>query len=73
MILAYNLHFVLPSENVVMKVLAEKKTSKVFTERLMYLLNRGGNGNEVALLMLFVYHTSRFDVQTRMCEAKCLQ
>ncbi len=42
LILAFNLHFGIPEENDVMKALADRKTSKVFTEKIMLLVNRGG-------------------------------
>ena len=42
LVLAFNLHFELPTENTVMQVLAERGTAKFFTERLMFLVNMGG-------------------------------
>ena len=41
-IFAFNLHFELPKENLVMQALAEVGNVKVFTEKLMLLFNRGG-------------------------------
>ena len=43
LLLAFNLHFEIPSENLVMKTLAVKGTAKTFTEKVMLLVNRGGN------------------------------
>lgn len=40
LILSFNLHFELPEENIVMKVFAERKTAKTFTEKLLLMLNR---------------------------------
>ena len=42
LLLAFNLHFDIPSENDVMKVLAERGTAKTFTEKVMLLVNREG-------------------------------
>ena len=42
LILAFNLHYEIPSENDVMKVLGERGTAKTFTEKVMLLVNRGG-------------------------------
>lgn len=39
-ILAFNLHFQMPTENLVMKVIEEKKTVKVFSEKILLLFNR---------------------------------
>ncbi|XP_060558045.1 NCK-interacting protein with SH3 domain-like [Ruditapes philippinarum] len=39
-ILAFNLHFHVPADNLVMKVIEERKTVKVFTEKLLLLFNR---------------------------------
>ncbi|XP_053399452.1 LOW QUALITY PROTEIN: NCK-interacting protein with SH3 domain-like [Mercenaria mercenaria] len=39
-ILAFNLHCQMPSDNLVMKVIEERKTVKVFTEKLLLLFNR---------------------------------
>ncbi|XP_072176871.1 NCK-interacting protein with SH3 domain-like [Diadema setosum] len=41
LILAFNLHFRIPADNIVMKVLAERKTAKSFSEKIMLLVNRG--------------------------------
>lgn len=41
-ILAFNLHFKMPSENLVMRVIEEKKTVKVFSEKILLLFNRDG-------------------------------
>jgi Protein of unknown function (DUF2013) len=43
LILAFNLHFEMPDENIVMKTLAERGTAKTFTEKLLLLFNREGN------------------------------
>ncbi len=42
LILAFNLHFEMPSDNPIMVVLAERGTAKTFTEKLLLLFNRGG-------------------------------
>ena len=44
LVLAYNLHFQMPSDNDVMKALADRGTAKTFTEKIMLLVNRGGEG-----------------------------
>lgn len=41
-VLAFNLLFLLPGDSIVMRVLAEHGTAKVFTEKVMLLVNRGG-------------------------------
>jgi len=43
LILAFNLHFELPEENMVMKALASRGTAKTFTEKLLLLVNREGS------------------------------
>ena len=40
--LAFNLHFHVRADNLVMKVIEERKTVKVFTEKLLLLFNRDG-------------------------------
>ncbi|XP_071807661.1 NCK-interacting protein with SH3 domain-like [Asterias amurensis] len=40
LVLAFNLHFTEPSENLVMRVLGKRKTSKTFSEKIMVLFNR---------------------------------
>lgn len=42
LILAFNLHFEMPDENIVMQALAERGTAKTFTEKLLLLFNREG-------------------------------
>lgn len=42
LILAFNLHFCDLQKNSVMAVLGERGTATVFTEKLMLLVNRGG-------------------------------
>ena len=42
LLLAFNLHFEIPEENMVMHVLGATGTAKTFTEKLMLLVNRGG-------------------------------
>jgi hypothetical protein len=42
LILSFNLHIKDAHDNVILKVLAEKGTAKVFTEKIMMLMNRGG-------------------------------
>ena len=42
LIFAFNLHFELPAENIVMRALANVGDLKEFTEKLMLLFNRGG-------------------------------
>ncbi|XP_072027426.1 NCK-interacting protein with SH3 domain-like [Amphiura filiformis] len=41
LILAYNLHFRVPADNIVMKALAGRRTVKTFSEKIMLLVNRG--------------------------------
>lgn len=41
LILAFNLHFEVPEDNLVMDVLDKSGTAKTFTEKLMLLVNRG--------------------------------
>ena len=43
LILAFNLHFEMPDENLVMQTLADRGTAKTFTEKLLLLFNREGN------------------------------
>ena len=50
LLLAFSLHFELPDDNVVMRTLAERGTEKTFTEKLMVLFNRGGEGLSVFLV-----------------------
>ena len=52
LILAFNLHFELPEDNIVMKVLAKRGTAKIFTEKLMLMVNREGNSNYCKSLYL---------------------
>jgi len=42
LLLAFNLHFELPSDNLVMSAIASRGTAKTFTEKLMLLFNREG-------------------------------
>ena len=42
LVLSFNLHFNKYSDNIVMSVLAENGTAKTFTEKLIFLVNRGG-------------------------------
>jgi hypothetical protein len=42
LILAFNLHFEMPEDNLIMKVLATRGTAKSFTEMLMLRVNRQG-------------------------------
>ena len=42
LVLAFNLHFDLPSENAIMRMLEEQGTAKNLTEKLLLLFNRGG-------------------------------
>lgn len=42
LLLAFNLHFELPSDNLVMSAIASRGTAKIFTEKLMLLFNREG-------------------------------
>lgn len=42
LLLAFNLHFEMPSDNIVMEALAARGTAKDFTEKLMLLINREG-------------------------------
>ena len=42
LLLAFNLHFELPSDNLVMSAVASRGTAKTFTEKLMLLFNREG-------------------------------
>lgn len=41
-ILAFNLHFAKVEENLVMKAIAERRTVKVLTEKILLLFNRDG-------------------------------
>jgi len=47
LLLAFNLHFELPSDNLVMSAVASRATAKTFTEKLMLLFNREGLSREV--------------------------
>jgi len=49
LLLAFNLHFELPSDNLVMLAVAGRGTAKTFTEKLMLLFNREGR---------FLFHLS---------------
>ena len=42
LMLAFNLHFEIPSDNLVMSAVAGRGTAKTFTEKLMLLFNREG-------------------------------
>jgi len=42
LLLAFNLHFELPTDNLVMSAVASRGTAKTFTEKLMLLFNREG-------------------------------
>lgn len=42
LLLAFNVHFELPSDNLVMSAVASRGTAKTFTEKLMLLFNREG-------------------------------
>jgi len=42
LLLAFNLHFEHPSDNLVMSAVAGRGTAKTFTEKLMLLFNREG-------------------------------
>ena len=42
LLLAFNLHFELPADNLVMSAVAGRGTAKTFTEKLMLLFNREG-------------------------------
>lgn len=42
LVLAFNLHFGKPKDNLVMQVMEDKKTAKVFTEKILLLFNRDG-------------------------------
>ena len=41
-VLAFNLHFVKVGDNFIMKAIAERRTVKVVTEKILLLFNRGG-------------------------------
>ncbi|KAH3717720.1 NCK-interacting protein with SH3 domain-like [Dreissena polymorpha] len=40
LVLAFNLHFYVPSKNLVLQVMEERKTVKVFSEKILLLFNR---------------------------------
>jgi len=61
-IFAFNLHFELPKENLVMQALAEVGDVKVFTEKLMLLFNRGG-------MFVVSFWTS---VSRHLCHSLCV-
>ena len=61
-IFAFNLHFELPTENLVMQALAEVGDVKVFTEKLMLLFNRGG-------MFVVSFWTS---VSRHLCHSLCV-
>lgn len=42
MILAFNQHFPDPASNLVMKALQQRSNPRNFSEKLMFLINRGG-------------------------------
>lgn len=42
LILSYNLQFPRPSENVVLDAFEQRRVAKVFTEKILLLLNREG-------------------------------
>ena len=50
LVLAFNLHFHVPSKNLVLQVMEEKKTVKVFTEKILLLFNRDGMCEVILLL-----------------------
>ena len=52
LILAFNLHYEMPSDNDVMKVLAKRGTAKTFTEKVMLLVNRGGMHSQLYICIL---------------------
>ena len=41
-LLSFNLHFDLPEENIIMTTLANRRTAKILTEKLLILFNREG-------------------------------
>ena len=45
LVLAFNLHFDMPSENTIMQMLDEQRTAKNLTEKVLLLFNRGGEKN----------------------------
>ena len=55
-ILAFDLHFHKVGENLVMKEIAERKTVKVLTEKILLLFNRDGE----FLLLYINHHISTF-------------
>lgn len=44
MVLAFNQHFLDPASNLVMKALKQRPNPRNFSEKLMFLINRGGEG-----------------------------
>ena len=42
LVLSFNLHFDHYNDNIIMAVLGEYGTAKTFTEKLIFLVNRGG-------------------------------
>lgn len=42
LIISYNLQFILESDNMVLKALSGRKVAKIFTEKILLLLNREG-------------------------------
>ena len=44
MVLAFNQHFPDPASNLVMKALKQRPNPRNFSEKLMFLINRGGTG-----------------------------
>jgi len=57
LLLAFNLHFELPSENLVMLGVVNRGTAKTFTEKLMLLFNREGMfvADFVLFLVFFIF------------------
>ena len=76
LILAFNLHFEMPEDNVVMKVLAQRGTAKTFTEMLMLLVNRDGEGLNFSLC-LHPLQLARgimfFGLSVHLCACECLR
>jgi len=52
LLLAFNLHFELPADNLVMSAIAGRGTAKTFTEKLMLLFNREGRESSFHLMVL---------------------
>jgi hypothetical protein len=66
-ILAFNLHFLDAASNLVMQVLAQKGTVKSFTEKIMALMNSGGEPFSISISLTLL--ASRLSPNSQLSHA----